>query len=59
MGPLPTAPGTVQPTGRTVDLKIIGILTITDGLLGAIQMVADNLDLLLQFGAVTLVGQDH
>ena len=52
-GPLPTALGTVQPAGRTVDLKITGILAITDGLIGAVQMAADNLDLLLQLGAVT------
>jgi predicted ester cyclase len=58
-GPLPTPLGTVPPTGRTVDLKIIDILTITDGLIGAVQMVTDNLDLLLQLGAVSLVGQDH
>lgn len=58
-GPAPTPLGTVPPTGRTVDLKIIDILTITDGLIGAVQMVADNLDLLLQLGAVTLAGQDH
>lgn len=58
-GPLLTPLGTVPPTGRTVDLKIIDILTITDGLIGAVQMVTDNLDLLLQLGAVTLVGQGH
>jgi predicted ester cyclase len=58
-GPLPTPLGTVPPTGRTVDLKIIDILTITDGLIGAVQMVTDNLDLLLQLGAVSLAGQDH
>jgi predicted ester cyclase len=58
-GPLPTPLGTVPPTGRTVDLKIIDILTITDGLIGAVQMVTDNLDLLLQPGAVSLAGQDH
>jgi predicted ester cyclase len=59
VGPLPTPLGTVPPTGRTVDLKIIDILTITDGLIGAVQMAADNLDLLLQLGAVTLADQDH
>jgi hypothetical protein len=59
VGPLPTPLGTVPPTGRTVELKIIDILTISDGLIGAVQMAADNLDLLLQPGAVTLAGQDH
>ena len=59
VGPLPTPLGTVRPTGRTVDLRIIDILTITDGLIGAVQMVADNLDLLMQLGAVTLAGQDN
>jgi predicted ester cyclase len=56
VGPLPAPLGTVPPAGRTVELKIIDILTISDGLIGAVQMVADNLDLLLQLGAVTLAG---
>jgi hypothetical protein len=59
VGPLPTPLGTVPPTGRTVDLKFTDILTITDGLIGAVQIVTDNLDLLLPLRAVTLAGQDR
>jgi predicted ester cyclase len=54
-GPLPTSLGTVAPTGRAVELRVIDILTITDGRVSGVWMVADELGLLTQLGAVALV----
>jgi hypothetical protein len=38
---------------------MIDVLTIADGLIGAVQMVTGSPDLLLRLGAVSLAGQDR
>ncbi|WP_204058796.1 ester cyclase [Microbispora corallina] len=51
-GPLQTPLGTVPPTGREVVIRVTDILTVEDGLITDIWMVADELGLLLQLDAV-------
>jgi SnoaL-like polyketide cyclase len=55
VGPLSTPLGTVPPTGRLVENRVIDILTVHNGLIAGVFMVADDLGLLTQLGAVTLV----
>jgi hypothetical protein len=43
VGPLPTALGTVEPTGRTFDVMGIDVLTVRDERIGRIWVVADEL----------------
>lgn len=52
VGPLETSAGRVPPTGRRVDLQIIDVLTLTDGRISSIWMVADWLTALAAAGAV-------
>ena len=52
VGPLQTPAGQVPPTGRRVDVQIIDILTLTDGRVSDIRMVADWLGALAAVGAV-------
>jgi hypothetical protein len=54
VGPLPTALGPVEPTGRTFDVLGIDVLTVSDGRISRIWVVADELGRLTQLGAVTL-----
>ena len=54
-GPLPTPLGTVPATGRPVRIRVIDILTLTGGRISGIVMIADELGLLLDLGAVALV----
>jgi predicted ester cyclase len=53
-GPLRTALGEVPPTGRPLTLRVIDILTLTDGLISEVWMTADELGALAAAGAVTL-----
>jgi ketosteroid isomerase-like protein len=53
-GPLPTPLGVVAPTGRTVSARTIDVLSVRDGLITDITVVADELGLLHQLGALTL-----
>lgn len=53
VGPLPTPIGDYQPTGRTLTLRVIDILTVRDGLIAEIHMVADLLGALAAVDAVT------
>jgi ketosteroid isomerase-like protein len=53
-GPMVTPLGTVAPSGREVEQRVIDILTVADGRITGIEMVADTLSPLLQLGAVTL-----
>jgi ketosteroid isomerase-like protein len=55
IGPLATSVGTLHPTGRVVSLRVIDILTLTDGRISAIWMVADELGALAAIDAVALV----
>lgn len=55
VGPLETPLGEISPTGRDVAVRVIDVLSITDGRISAIQVVPDNLGLAMQLGAVQLV----
>jgi hypothetical protein len=57
VGPLETPAGRVPPTGRRVDVRIIDVLTLTDGRISGIWMVADWLSALAAAGAVQVSGQ--
>src|SRR6266498_4053141 len=60
IGPLETPLGEISPTGREVEIRVIDVLSITDGRISAIQVVPDNLALAMQLGAVRLVeGATH
>jgi predicted ester cyclase len=54
VGPLETPLGEISPTGREVRIRVIDVLSITDGRISAIQVVPDNLALAMQLGAVQL-----
>jgi len=51
-GPYPSPLGVVPPTGRSVTIRTIDVLTLTEGRVSAIWVNADDLGLLLQLGAV-------
>jgi ketosteroid isomerase-like protein len=54
-GPLSTQLGSVAATGRSLTLRVIDILTIVDGRISAIEMVADELGALHGLDAVALI----
>jgi ketosteroid isomerase-like protein len=54
VGPLRTAAGVLEPTGRDITVRVIDILTLTDGRISEITMVADELASLAAIGAVRL-----
>ncbi len=54
VGPLSTAAGVVAPSDQLVTMRIIDILTLTDGLISNIWMVADELGALVAIDAVAL-----
>jgi predicted ester cyclase len=54
VGPLTTPLGTVAPTGRTVAIRTIDVLTIGDGLITGLWVVSDELGMLTQLGSVAL-----
>jgi predicted ester cyclase len=55
VGPLTTPAGPLPPTGEDVWVRVIDILTITDGRISKIWMVADWLGTLSAIDAVRLV----
>jgi predicted ester cyclase len=55
-GPLVTPLGSVPPTGRVIAARTIDVLTMTGGVVSAITVVADELGVLTQLGAVRLAG---
>jgi ketosteroid isomerase-like protein len=55
VGPLASQLGTVAATGRPFQLRVIDVLTLTDGRISAVTMVADELGQLTALGAVALV----
>ena len=55
VGPLDSPLGEVAPTGREFEIRVIDLLTLTDGRISAIQVVPDGLAMLVQLGAVQLV----
>jgi ketosteroid isomerase-like protein len=54
VGPLSTAAGSVPATGRPLDLRVIDVLTVSDGRISSIWMVADELGALVAADAVRL-----
>lgn len=50
-GPLTTLLGDVAPTGREVRIRVTDILTVVDGRVADIWMIADEVGLLHQLGA--------
>jgi ketosteroid isomerase-like protein len=59
VGPLGTSAGVLAPTGQHLSLRVIDILTLTDGRISAITMVADELGALAPVHAVALVQPAH
>jgi len=51
-GPLATPFGELAPTGRPFEVRVIDILTLTDGRVSAVTMVADELGQLAGLGAL-------
>ena len=56
VGPLETSAGRLPPTGQRLDLRIVDVLTLTDGRISGIWMVADWLSALAAAGAVHMSG---
>ena len=54
VGTLATAAGPVAATGRSIEIRVIDLLTITDGRISDIWMVADELGALVAVDAVSL-----
>jgi hypothetical protein len=54
VGPLDTPAGRLPPTGQQIELRIIDVLTFSEGRITAIWMVADWLSALSVVGAVRL-----
>ena len=54
VGPLATSAGVLAPTHLPITLRVIDILTLRDGLITDITMVADELGGLAAVGAVSL-----
>ena len=52
VGPLSTPLGEIAATGREIEIRVIDVLSITDGRISAVQVVPDNLTLVMQLGAV-------
>jgi hypothetical protein len=55
VGPLGTAAGVLAATGQVISLRVIDVLTLTDGRISAITMVADELGALAPIGAAGLL----
>jgi ketosteroid isomerase-like protein len=58
VGTLGTAAGPVPATGRPLEIRVIDVLTLTDGRISSIWMVADELGALLALDAVRLSSAD-
>jgi len=58
-GPLATPLGTVPATGGPVDIRVIDVLTLTDGRISEIVMVADELTNLHRLGVLALAVEDR
>jgi predicted ester cyclase len=54
VGPYASPLGTVAPTHRDIEVRTIDVLTVADGIITAIWVVADDLGLLRQLGAARL-----
>ena len=54
VGPLDTPAGPVPATGRRIDVRVIDVLTLADGRIASIWMVADWLSALAAVDALTV-----
>jgi hypothetical protein len=54
VGPLDTPAGRLPPTGKWIDVRIIDVLTLSDGRVREIRMVADWVPALAAAGAVRI-----
>ncbi len=54
VGPLDTPAGRLPPTGQWIDIRIIDVLTLSDGRVREIRMVADWVPALAAAGAVRI-----
>jgi predicted ester cyclase len=52
VGSLPSRLGTVAPTGRAVEMPVIDIFTLADGLITEVRAVSDELGLLIGLDAI-------
>jgi predicted ester cyclase len=59
VGPLDTPAGRIPPTGQWVDLRVIDVLTLIDGRISDIWMVADWLGAFAATGAVRIAAEDR
>jgi predicted ester cyclase len=57
VGPLPTRIGTVPASGQLIEMSVIDMFTLVDGLIAEVWAVSDELGLLSSVGAVTLTGE--
>jgi predicted ester cyclase len=55
VGPLSTSAGVVPPTGQHLSMRVIDILTLTEGRISSLWMTADELGALTGVGAVRVV----
>lgn len=56
VGPMATAAGSVPATGQHLSIRVLDILTLTDGRISSLWMAADELGALSAVGAVQVVG---
>jgi len=56
VGPMTTAAGLVSPTGEHLSIRVVDLLTLTDGRISSLWMAADELGALSAVGAVRLAG---
>ena len=54
VGPLKTPLGSVKPSDRTFEIRVIDVLTIKEGRISAIEVIPDQLALMMQLNAVRL-----
>jgi ketosteroid isomerase-like protein len=57
VGPMHTAAGVLPATGRDIGVRVIDILTLTDGRISQITMVADELGAVVAVGAARLAAE--
>lgn len=55
VGPMSTSAGELAPTGQRLSMRVIDVLTLTEGRISSLWMVADELGALAQVGAAALV----
>jgi predicted ester cyclase len=57
VGPMATSAGELAPTGQRLSLRVIDVLTLTDGRISSLWMTADELGALSAVGAARLVDE--